>query len=214
MTSKDTNPKDAVGTRKVPWSVLPLQALGGAALALLEGARKYGRHNYRPAGVRASIYIDAVMARHIPAWWEGQDIDPDSGLNHIDKAIASLLVLRDSMLQGNWIDDRPPAVTNQDWIADLNAKAGEIIDRIPDAKPPHTHRQASPVSRPVELPDRVERLALRSWRVNGKPGYAMWRGVGLDRLHELDLIEAVEASEAEAQPELYVSPDAAPASSD
>jgi len=104
---KETNPKDSVGTRKVPISTVPTGSLLEVGLAVLEGARKYGRHNYRVSGVRGSVYYDAVM-RHISAWWEGQDIDPDSGMHHIVKAIAGLLVLRDSMLMGNWVDDRPP----------------------------------------------------------------------------------------------------------
>lgn len=133
--SKDTNPKDAVGVRKVPFSVVPAPVLGELALALLEGARKYGRHNYRVAGVRASVYYDAAL-RHLMAWWEGQDLDPDSGLSHVTKAIASLTVLRDSMLQGNWTDDRPPA-SSLEWLAQLNGRAGEIVDRYPDAKPAH-----------------------------------------------------------------------------
>ena len=135
---KDANPKDAVGTRKVPLSVIPFRALVGAALALLEGARKYGRHNYRVAGVRASVYFDAVIMRHLGPWWEGEDNDPDSGINHVDKAIAGLLVLRDSMIQGNWIDDRPPHA-DPGWVQDANQLAGAIIDRIKDAKPPYTH---------------------------------------------------------------------------
>jgi hypothetical protein len=132
--TKETNPKDAVGTAKVPLlSVVPLRVLGGIALAMLEGARKYGRHNYRVSGVRASVYLDA-LGRHMAAWWEGQDIDPDSGLNHIDKAIASLVVLRDSMYQGNWTDDRPPSAA-ETWLGDANQKAKDLIDKHPDAKP-------------------------------------------------------------------------------
>lgn len=132
--AKASNPKDAVGTAKVPLlSVLPLRVLSGLALALLEGARKYGRHNYRACGVRASVYVDAV-GRHVAAWYEGQDTDPDSGLSHIDKAIASLVVLRDSMYQGNWVDDRPPA-SDENWITESNAKAKAIIEKISDAKP-------------------------------------------------------------------------------
>ena len=132
---KDTNPKDLVGTRKVPLSTLPFRVLWRVGLAMLEGMCKYGRHNYRAAGVRASVYFDAVVSRHLGAWWEGEDIDPDSGLNHIDKAIAGLMVLRDSMLQGNWTDDRPPA-GNVD-MAELNKQAGELIDRHADKSPHH-----------------------------------------------------------------------------
>jgi len=135
--TKETNPKDAVGVRKSPISTIPFRVLAGIGLALLEGARKYGRHNYRVAGVRASVYLDAVMMGHLGPWWEGEDIDPDSGLNHIDKAIAGLMVLRDSMLAGNWTDDRPPAA-KPGWRREANVLAGEIIDRYPNALPPFT----------------------------------------------------------------------------
>lgn len=136
MNTKDTNPKDAIGIKKVPISTVPCGPILLAGLAMLEGARKYGRHNYRAAGVRASVYYDAAVGRHIMPWWEGQDIDPDSGLNHLDKAIAALIVLRDSMLSGNWVDDRP--IRNPLNLPEMNKLAAEIIERYPDAKEPFT----------------------------------------------------------------------------
>jgi len=136
LNKKDTNPKDAVGTKKVPFSVLPWRVIAEVGLALLEGARKYGRHNWRVAGVRASVYVDASI-RHITDFWEGCDVDPDSGLSHITKAIAGLTVLRDSMLQGNWKDDRPPKV-QEGWVQELNKKAAEIIEKYPNAVEPYT----------------------------------------------------------------------------
>lgn len=135
MSHKPTNPKDAIGIRKLAFSVLPWRVLCRVALAMLEGACKYGRHNYRAAGVRASVYFDAVVARHLTQWWEGEDIDADSNLHHIDKAIAGLMVMRDSMLAGNFVDDRPPR-SDLD-MAELNALAAEIIDRHADKSPHH-----------------------------------------------------------------------------
>jgi len=139
---KDSNPKDGVGTKKVPFSVIPMPVLGEIGLALLEGARKYGRHNWRIAGVRASVYIDAVIMRHLAPFWEGENIDADSNLNHISKAIAGLIVLRDSMIQGNWVDDRPPK-SPSGWKDSLNKKAKEIIEKYPDAKEPYTELNQS-----------------------------------------------------------------------
>ena len=136
MSNKDTNPKDAVGTKKVPLSVLPSPVLAEVGLAMLEGARKYGRHNYREAGVRGSVYYDACF-RHLMAWWEGEDIDPDSGLSHITKAVAGLIVLRDSMMNENWKDDRPPKV-KEGWIQKLNKKAKDIIEKYSETKDPYT----------------------------------------------------------------------------
>jgi hypothetical protein len=125
--TKDTNPKDAIGSRKVPMSAVPAGVLLELGLALLEGAVKgYGRHNYRVAGVRSSIYYDAAMG-HLMDWWEGDDIDADSGLSHVTKAMASLTVLRDAMLQDMLTDDRPPR--SKVFKRDFNGKAAEIIDR-------------------------------------------------------------------------------------
>jgi hypothetical protein len=127
---KPTNPKDAVGIGKVPFSTIPANVIGEVGLALMEGARKYGRHNYRDSGVRASIYYDSSL-RHLTDWWEGMDLDEDSGLSHVSKAIAGLIILRDSMMQGNWIDDRPPPAT-EGWQQELNEKAKALIEKYPN----------------------------------------------------------------------------------
>lgn len=134
---KETNPKDAVGIKKVPFSTVSALIIAEIGLGMLEGARKYGRHNYRIAGVRASVYYDAAM-RHLAAWWEGQDIDPDSGLPHIVKAMSTLAVLRDAQHNGKMFDDRPPSVIDQDWMTRMNAKAAEIIERYPVPVAPFT----------------------------------------------------------------------------
>lgn len=127
---KDTNPKDAVGISKVPMSVVSGPVMMEVGLAMMEGALKYGRHNYRKVGVRASVYFDALM-RHAWSYWEGEDIDPDSGVHHISKAIATLMVLRDCMIRGLCTDDRPPK-TNPTWIKDMNAKAKALLLKYPD----------------------------------------------------------------------------------
>lgn len=132
---KDTNPKAAIGVRKVPFSVIPMDVMAEVGLAMLEGSAKYGRHNYRAAGARASVYFDGTL-RHLMQWWEGEDTDPDAkGVNHITKAIASLTVLRAAMLAGKFEDDRPPR-TGMDWAA-LNAQAAAIIDMHAAKAPKH-----------------------------------------------------------------------------
>lgn len=133
---KDTNPKDAVGIKKVPFSTVSAPVIAELGLAMLEGDRKYGRHNYRVAGVRASVYYDA-MFRHMTSWWEGEDIDEDSGLSHVTKAITCLVVLRDAMINDMWNDDRPPKVKTC-WVKELNSKAGKIIEKYPNPEMPYT----------------------------------------------------------------------------
>lgn len=127
MTTKETNPKDLIGSGKASITRIPQQVLGEVTVALTEGAAKYGPYNWRPAGARTGVYIDATW-RHLAAFWEGQDIDPDSGLSHVTKAIAGLIILRDSMLIGNAVDDRPPAV-DEGWLAVVNLQTAGMKAR-------------------------------------------------------------------------------------
>lgn len=139
-SEKDTNPKDAVGVRKAPISTVSGPVILELGLAMLEGARKYGRHNYRESGVRSSVYYDATF-RHLVKWWEFEDLDPDSGLSHITKAIASLVVLRDAMINDNWVDDRPPPGASKEFFKNLDKLASDVIDKFPEAKDPFTRNQ-------------------------------------------------------------------------
>lgn len=130
MSTKDTNPKDAVGIKKAPMSTVPLNVMAEIGVGMLEGALKgYRRHNYRVAGVRASVYFDALM-RHMFAWWEGEDIDPDSGLSHIVKALTTLVVLRDAMHNKVWTDDRPPH--SAEFYKELNERVLALIEKYAD----------------------------------------------------------------------------------
>lgn len=114
------NPKDAIGQAKPCLSRLPMPVIFEVGLAMEEGAAKYGPFNWREAGIRTDVYTDAAF-RHITQWIEGEDIDSDSGLSHITKAIASLVILRDGILGGNAIDSRPPRCANRDWMDSLKA---------------------------------------------------------------------------------------------
>lgn len=122
------NPKQAFGDKKAPLSCVPAPVMMETGLAMLEGAIKYGRHNYRETPVKASTYYDACI-RHMMQWWEGEDIDADSDISHVTKAIASLVVLRDAMMIGKFIDDRPPA-HDPSWIKTLNEKVEKLKLRL------------------------------------------------------------------------------------
>lgn len=103
--SKPTNPKDMIGSSKLPMHLWPESATVLGCLALLDGALKYGRTNWRVAGVKASIYYDA-QRRHMDKWFEGEDTDPDSGLPHLAHALACIAILADSQAAGKLVDDR------------------------------------------------------------------------------------------------------------
>lgn len=135
--TKDTNPKDAIGSTKPYFSTIPEGVQAEIGCAMLEGAAKYRRHNYRIAGIRFSVYYDAAR-RHITKWWEyGQDIDPDSGLHHVTKAIASLVVLRDAMINNLYTDDRPPSLPIE-HLTYIEERTAEILKKFPNPKPAYT----------------------------------------------------------------------------
>lgn len=136
---KPSNPKTAIGIEKVPMSTVSGPVVAELGVAMLEGALKYGRHNWRVAGARASVYYDAAH-RHLQLWWEGEDHDPESAceLHHITKAISSLMVLRDAMITGTWVDDRPPRTPNG-WMQALNDKVKKLLARYPKPKEPYVH---------------------------------------------------------------------------
>lgn len=135
--TKDTNPKDAAAAvqGRVPLSLFPDTAIVAGAMAMHEGACKYGRYNWRKSGVRASVYMDA-LERHMKSWWNGEDIDPDSGLPHVWKALACLGVLIDAQECGQLADDRPPRAPIAAMLARLRANVKDISERLKGFNPP------------------------------------------------------------------------------
>jgi len=136
---KSTNPKDGIGLTKAALSVVPLPPMFEMALAMMEGALKYGRHNYREAGIRYSVYFDA-MIRHLTLWFEGQERAEDSGVHHLGHVMACCAIALDDILstEPQGIDDRPPVTYAPDWLAQFNARVAELKARYPNPKPPCT----------------------------------------------------------------------------
>jgi len=102
----DTNPKDLVGMKKVPLSLIPPASKIYQAMAMKDGAIKYNAYNWREKKVKFMIYLDAVQ-RHLDALLDGEDNASDSGLPHLAHALACLGILVDAKESGNLIDDRP-----------------------------------------------------------------------------------------------------------
>jgi hypothetical protein len=127
MTGAGVDPKGVAGAARVPFDALPWAVLAELALAHGEGAALYGRHNWRRTRVVASTYYAASL-RHLWKWIEGEDIDPDSGVSHLVKAMASLAVLRDAQIMGTMDDDRPPSPPPE-HIAELARIAAELAAR-------------------------------------------------------------------------------------
>lgn len=135
-TTKPTNPKDAIGSSKLPLHLWPTTATVVGCMALLDGALKYGRSNWRPGGVRASIYFDACN-RHLNAWFEGEDNDPDSGLPHLGHALACLALLVDAEAAGQLVDDRQYPGGYRALIERMTQQVERLKDVHVDRQPKH-----------------------------------------------------------------------------
>ena len=71
--------------------LLPYDALVDLAEIYRVGAEKYGENNWRKGFKWSRIF--AAVQRHLAAFWEGQDIDGDSGLPHLSHAAFGILTL-------------------------------------------------------------------------------------------------------------------------
>lgn len=133
---KSTNPKDLIGSDKLPLHLFPMTATIYGTLALLDGALKYGRANWRAAGVRASIYYDACL-RHISRWFEGEDEDSDSGLPHLAHALACLVILIDAKEAGKLKDDRMFKGGYEDLLNKCTPFVKKLKEKHKDKSPKH-----------------------------------------------------------------------------
>lgn len=107
VSKKDTeNPKDAEGLKKTRLSLVPPSSTIYEALALEDGATKYGPYNWRKKKVIVSVYLDAAM-RHIHQYLDGEFLAKDSKKPHLGHAKACLGIIIDAIETGNLIDDRP-----------------------------------------------------------------------------------------------------------
>lgn len=117
MESKPTNPKDMIGSTKLGTTHVPDCVKFYCALATLEGLLKYGMCNWSEAGVRCSIYLDA-LDRHIAKFKAGEWRDPDTKVPHLSNALACIGIILDANIRGKITDDRPPP--NPEFIEWLN----------------------------------------------------------------------------------------------
>jgi hypothetical protein len=94
------NPKDAIAKEeeRVAFHTIPPIAKVYLALAMMEGAKKYGWFNWRKFPIDHKFYTDAAE-RHLTALQDGEWLDKDSGLPHAAKVMACMAILLDDVSQ-------------------------------------------------------------------------------------------------------------------
>lgn len=84
--------------------LLPSAPLLMIAEVLTFGAKKYAAHNWR-AGFDQSRLIGAAL-RHLLAYNDGEDTDPESGLSHLAHLGCCVLFMLEQQAKGTGNDDR------------------------------------------------------------------------------------------------------------
>lgn len=92
-------------TAKPRTDLVPVSAVKALANVLTLGAAKYGDRNWE-AGIEWSRCYGATL-RHLLAWWDGEDRDQESGLSHLDHALAEVAFLREFEETHRELDNRP-----------------------------------------------------------------------------------------------------------
>ena len=105
MKTQYNDPKGAAGAIKVPLGLIPPHAMEQTAWVHKLGADKYGPWNWRETSVCASTYVNAIL-RHLNAWRDGEDLDPESGISHLAHIACSANILMDAEYCGKLQDDR------------------------------------------------------------------------------------------------------------
>ena len=97
---------DRFNKGKAPVSaVLEAQhAISGCAQILAFGAKKYDRGNWRK-GFNHTEVADSLL-RHMSAYLSGEDLDPESGLPHVDHIMCNSLFLSELTRTHPELDDR------------------------------------------------------------------------------------------------------------
>lgn len=134
--SKPTNPKDLIGSTKLPLNLVPDSLTIFAAMSFAEGASKYGAYNWRAAGVRASIYR-AALERHLKKWWNGEWADKKTKVPHLASVIACAAIILDARSVGKLVDDRPPTADVDKLIADAEEVVKHLYEMHKDMTPHH-----------------------------------------------------------------------------
>lgn len=78
-------------SEKIPLNLLPTEALWEVGKVLALGRNKYDAYNWKNGMSWSRLY--GAILRHLFAWMEREDKDPESGLSHLAHCACNILFL-------------------------------------------------------------------------------------------------------------------------
>jgi Domain of unknown function (DUF5664) len=92
---------------KLRMDLLPMDAVRDVAAVYTFGAQKYDDENWRKGLSYKRVY--GAILRHLTSWFLGEDLDPESGINHLAHAAWGCLTLLNYRHTHPELDDRVKA---------------------------------------------------------------------------------------------------------
>lgn len=107
---------------KLPWYLFPWDAASKIVEVLAFGAKKYAPRGWEQGIEYSRVF--AALQRHMIAWWNREDNDPETGLSHLAHAGCCILFLLAFSVRGQMDkDDRPNvqevSAASGDWVEDM-----------------------------------------------------------------------------------------------
>ena len=90
---------------KIRLELLPPEMLFETGKILTFGAKKYGDRNWEKGFKWSRLF--GALNRHIWAWWNGEDKDPETNESHLSHAMCMLTFLLTHEKRKIGEDDRP-----------------------------------------------------------------------------------------------------------
>lgn len=102
------DPRDEQALRynqgKLSWSMVDFDSLEGLVRVLEYGAKKYSKNNWKK-GMPVTQVTESLM-RHLFAFLNGENIDPESGCRHISHVMCNTMFLEYILREKPHFDDR------------------------------------------------------------------------------------------------------------
>jgi hypothetical protein len=129
LTTQAVDPKQGIGSRKVPLHLYPAAGVIAGAMAMWCGAEKYGAYNWRGKKLSHTTYLNAAR-RHLDAILDGEVFAPD-GVMHWGHVIACGGIAMDAQASGNLVNDLPlpgPAAAMQEAFVEFLATYEDALN--------------------------------------------------------------------------------------
>lgn len=91
-------------TGKLKWGLVSWKALEPMVRVLMFGAEKYDDHNWKKG--LSYVQITESLQRHMNAFIDGEDDDPESKLSHVGHILCNAMFLSYMFLFRKDLDDR------------------------------------------------------------------------------------------------------------